>query len=164
MKKLFTILGVVFAVIIAIIIIAAAIFIPRTLKLDHEATAYIQDAVPKIVTNWNSQELIDRATPELMAAAKSRDEIDRLFAMFRRLGSFKHIDKPEGKVVSSAFVGRGTATVGSYSVRAKFEKGPATIQIQLQRANGTWKINGFRINSDVFLPAKASYEGSSCRT
>jgi hypothetical protein len=155
MKKLFTILGVIFTVIIAIIVIAAVIFIPRTLKLDREATAYIQDAVPKIVTNWDSQELVDRATPELIDAAKSRDEIDRLFVMFHQLGSFKHLDKPEGTVVSSAFTDTGTVTVGNYSAQAEFEKGPATIKIQLRRVNDTWQINGFRIYSDVLLPPKA---------
>jgi len=154
MKKLFTILGVIFAVIIVVFIIAAAIFIPRTLKLDHEATAYIQDAVPKIVTNWNSQELVDRATPELMAATKSRDQVDRLFVMFRQLGSFKHLDKPEGTVVSSAYTGTGTVTVGSYKAHAEFEKGEARIEIQLRRVGDTWKINGFRIFSDALFPPK----------
>ncbi|HEY4417240.1 MAG TPA: hypothetical protein VGO57_16235, partial [Verrucomicrobiae bacterium] len=62
MKKIFTILGVIFAVIIGIIVIVAAIFIPRALKLDREAVTYIKDAVPKIVTGWKSQELADRAT------------------------------------------------------------------------------------------------------
>ena len=154
MKKLFTILGIIFATIIAIIVIAAAIFIPRALKLDHEATAYIQDAVPKIVTNWNSQELVDRATPELLAAAKKNDELARLFVMFRQLGSFKQLDKPEGMVVSSAYTGEGTVTLGNYTAHGDFEKGKAIIKIQLRRVDGTWKINGFRINSDVFLPPK----------
>ena len=154
MKKLFTILGIIFAAFIAIIVLAAAIFIPRALKLDHEATAYIQDAVPKIVTNWNSQELVDRATPELIAAAKKNDDLDRLFVMFRQLGSFKQLDKPEGMVVSSAYTGEGTVTLGNYIAQADFEKGKATIKIQLRRVNDTWKINGFRINSDVFLPPK----------
>lgn len=155
MKKLFAILGVIFAVIIVIIVIAAAIFIPRTLKLDREATAYIQDAVPKIVTNWSSQELVDRATPELMDAAKSRDRLDRLFVMFQQLGSFKHLDKPKGTVGSSAFSGEGTVTLGNYTAQGDFEKGKASIKIQLRRVNNTWKINGFHINSDVFLPPKA---------
>jgi hypothetical protein len=156
MKKLFTILGVIFTVIIVIIVIAAAIFIPRTLKLDREATAYIQDAVPKIVTNWNSQELVDRATPELLAAGESRDKLDRLFIMFQRLGSFKHLDKPEGTVVSSAYTGTGTVTTGNYKALGEFEKGKARIEIQLQRVGNTWKINGFHIFSDALLPPKAS--------
>jgi hypothetical protein len=90
-----------------------------------------------------------------MDAVKSRDELDRLFVMFRQLGSFKHLDEPEGTVMSSALTGTGTTTVGNYSAHAEFEKGPATIKIQLRRVNDTWQINGFRINSDVFLPPKA---------
>lgn len=155
MKKLFTILGVIFAVILVIIGIAAAIFIPRTLKLDREATAYIQEAVPKIVTNWNSQELVDRATPELLAAGGSRDKIDRLFEMFQRLGSFKHLDKPKGIVTSSAYTGTGTVTLGNYKAQAEFEKGMARIEIQLRRVNDAWKINGFHIFSDALLPPKS---------
>ncbi len=122
MKKLFTVLGVIFAVVLAIIAIAAAIFIPRALKLNREATAYIQDAVPKIVGHWNSQELVDRATPELLAAGESRDKLDKLFVMFQRLGSFKHLDQPRGMVVSSAYTGTGTVTLGNYKAQAEFEK------------------------------------------
>jgi len=154
MKKLFTILGVIFVAILVIMGIAAAIFIPHALKLDREATAYIQDAVPKIVTNWNSQELVDRATPELLADAGSRDNIDRLFKMFEQLGSFKHLGKPEGTVTSSAHTG-STVTLGNYKVQAQFENGAATIGIQLRRVGDSWKINGFRITSDVFLPPRA---------
>ena len=154
MKKLFTILGIIFAVILAVIVIAAAIFIPRALKLDHEAVAYIQDAVPKIVANWNSQELVDRATPDLMDAAKSRDELDRVFVMASKLGALRQLDTPEGRIYSSAYTGTGVVTLGDYEAKAEFEKGTATIQIQLRRVGDTWKINGFHISSDVFLSPK----------
>jgi len=116
---------------------------------------YIQDAVPKIVTNWNSQELMDRATPELLAAVKKNDELDRLFIMFKRLGSLKHLDQPEGTVVSSTYTGTGTVTFGNYKTHAEFEKGEARIEIQLRLVGDTWKINGFRIFSDALLPPKA---------
>ncbi|HTR43198.1 MAG TPA: hypothetical protein VMH87_16410 [Pseudomonadales bacterium] len=154
MNKVFTILGIIFAVIISLIITAAAIFIPHALKLDHEATAYIQDAVPRIVTNWNSQELVDRATPELLAEGKSREDIDRLFVEFGKLGALKHLDTPEGTVNTRAYTGSGIVTVGNYEAKAEFENGTATIRIQLLRVGGGWKINGFHISSDVFLPPK----------
>ena len=154
MKKFFTILGVIFAVILIIFIIAAVIFISRALKLDREATAYIQDAVPKIVAQWNAQELVDRATPELLAATKSREELDRLFIMFRQLGALKHLDTPKGMVTSGAFSGTGLVTIGNYTSKVEFEHGIAMMQIQLRRVDDTWKINGFHINSDVFLPQK----------
>jgi hypothetical protein len=152
MKKLFNVLGIIFAVIIVVAIIAAAIFIPRTFKLQGAAITYIQDAVPKIVTNWNSQALVDRATPELMSASKSREQVDRLFGMFRKLGSLKRLDKPVGTVTSTAFTGTGTATVGNFIIKGEFEKGPATIKIQLRRVNDAWKINGFRVDSNALLP------------
>lgn len=154
MKKVFMILGVIFAVILVVIAIAAAIFIPRALKLDREAVAYIKDAVPKIVTNWKSQELVDRATPELMSAAGSRDKVDRMFVWFQELGSFKHLDEPEGMVTTSSYTGTGTVTLGNYKAQAEFEKGAARIEIQLLRVGDTWEINGFKIFSDALLPPK----------
>ena len=150
------ILGGIFAAILVIIGIAAAIFIPRLLALDREATAYIQDAVPKIVENWNSQELLDRATPELLSAMKSSEESNRLFTMFQQLGSLKRLETPSGGVVTRAYTSTGTSTVGNYTAQADFEKGTATIHIQLRRVNDTWRINGFHIGSDVFLPPKTS--------
>jgi len=155
MKKILVILGTIFAIILVIIGIAAAIFIPRALKLDHEAMAYIKEAVPKIVTGWKSQELVDRATPELLDAAGSRDKVDRMFGWFQQLGSFKHLDEPEGMVTTSSYTGTGTVTLGNYKARAEFEKGPARIEIQLRRVGDTWKINGFKVFSDVLLPPKA---------
>lgn len=154
MKKFFTILGAIFAAILIIVIIAVALFIPRALKLDREATSYIQDVAPKIVEQWNAQELVDRATPELLSAAKSRDELDRLFIMFRQLGRLKHLDTPKGAVTSGAFSGTGPVTIGNYTAAAEFEHGAATMRIQLRRVGDMWKINGFYINSDVFLPPK----------
>lgn len=154
MKKVLVILGVIFGVILVAVGIAAAIFIPHALKLDHEATAYIQVAVPKIVEHWKSQELTSRATPELLKAAGSQDRIDRLFVMFRRLGAFKHLDTPQGDVSTSAYSGTGVVTVGNYTAQAEFENGNATIRIQLLRVGDGWKINGFHINSDALLPPK----------
>lgn len=157
MKKFFMILGGIFGVILVIAGIAAAILIPAALRLDKDATAYIKDAVPKIVTNWNIQEMVNRASPQLNSTVASHGGYDRLFEMFHRLGAFKQLGAPKGSVGASAFTGQGAATLGNYTVPAEFEKGQATIQIQLRRFNDTWQINGFYVQSDVFLqpvPAK----------
>jgi hypothetical protein len=152
MKKLLMILGVIFAALILLLGVSAAIFIPRTLKLDKEATEYIKGNVPKITDGWNSKNLIDRATPELLSEVKSQEEWDRLFAAFQQLGSLRHLDQPKGSVFSGAFTKQGSYTIGNYTVQADFEKGSADISIQLLRVGTEWKINGFHINSDVFFP------------
>jgi hypothetical protein len=74
--------------------------------------------------------------------------------MFRQLGELKHLDAPKGGITSGAFTGTGVVTMGNYTAKAEFEHGAATLQIQLRRVDDTWKINGFYINSDVFLPQK----------
>lgn len=154
MKKVFTIFGVIFAVILIIIAIFAAIFIPRALRLDRDATAYIQNAVPQICEHWNARALSDRATQEPLKDAKYKEDVGRLFEMFSRLGALKHLDTPKGSVVSGTYTGTGTYTVGNYTAEAEFAKGRATIKIQLLRVGEAWKINGFRIYSDAFLPSK----------
>ena len=154
MKKFLVILGCIFGVIIIAIVIIAAIFIPRSIKLDKEATAYIQDVVPKIVASWDPQPLIDRATPEFASSMKSSADLGRIFTMFRQLGGLKNLEKPTGNVTSGAFSQTGPITIGNYVAKAEFEKGKATISIQLRRSADKWQINGFHVNSDVFLPPK----------
>jgi hypothetical protein len=74
--------------------------------------------------------------------------------MFSQLGPLKHLDKPKGAVYSGVFTKQGSYTVGNYTANADFEKGSADIHIQLLRVGDEWKINGFKIYSDVFLPSK----------
>jgi hypothetical protein len=150
MKKVFTILGAFVAVILVAVGIAAAIFIPRALKLDREAVAYINQSVPEIVSHWNSQEFVARATPECLKAGGSREKIDQIFKWFQQLGAFEHLDEPRGMITSGT-----DGTLGNYTAQAKFEKGPARIEIQLRRVNDSWKINCFRVVSDALLPTKA---------
>jgi hypothetical protein len=161
MKKLLIVLGSVFAGIIILLLIAAIIFIPRTLVLDKKATQYIAENTPAVVDGWNPQNLIDRASPELLSSVKSREAWDRLFAFFRQLGSLKHLDPAKGAVISGAYSGQGMYTIGNYTVQAVFEKGSAVISVQLLRVGTTWKINGFHINSDAFLPPKAQSQGAA---
>ncbi len=152
MQKFFIVLGAVFAAIVVIVGVFAAIAIPRTLKLDREATEYLQNAVPKIVEHWNAQELVDRATPQLMAATKSPNDLNRYFVLFSRLGALKHLDTPKGGIVSSAYSGQEALAMGNYTITADFEKGPATLSVQIRHVDEGWKINGFRVNSELLLP------------
>jgi len=151
-KKFLIVLGGISATILLILGIAVAIYIPHVIKLDREAVAYIQIDVPKIVGDWNGKELAKRATPQLESAMKSHGGPERLFEVFRKLGPLKHLDAPVGKIETGAYAGQGAFTLGEYSARAVFEKSAATIVIQLLRMNGGWMINGFRVNSEAFLP------------
>ena len=125
------------------------------MRWDREATAYIEGAVPEIARAWNPQALIDRASPELLAAVKSADDWERLFTAYRRLGALQKLEKPTGSVTSGAFAGTGAFTIGQYTANAIFENGQAQLKIQVRLVDNGWKIDAFHINSDLFLPPKA---------
>jgi hypothetical protein len=71
-------LGGVFAGIIILLLIAAIIFIPRTLVLDKQATQYIAENTPAVVNGWNPKNLINRASPKFLSSVKSREEVSIL--------------------------------------------------------------------------------------
>ena len=155
MKKVLIGCGGISIVLLLVAGVIALIFIPRSLRLDKEATAYIEAAVPQIASAWDPQALIDRASPDLLAAVKSHDDLERLFVAYRRLGSLQKLEKPTGNVTSGAFSGSGAFTIGQYTANATFENGQAQLRIQVRRVGASWKIDAFHINSDLFLPPKA---------
>jgi hypothetical protein len=154
-KKILIGCGALSVVLLLVAIVAAVIFIPRSLRLDKDATAYIEEAVPQIAATWDPQALIHRASPELLATVKSQEDWERLFAAYRRLGALQKLEKPSGNVSSGAFAGTGSFTIGQYSAQATFEHGAAQLRIQLRRVGDGWKIDGFQIDSELFLPPKA---------
>lgn len=152
MNKFLKILGGIFLVLLIVVGIAAAIFIPRAMSLNADAMKYISTNVPPIVQSWNSDELVKRAAPELITP-EARKAIPGLFVWFSSLGKLKKLDKPVGRIYTGAHLGTHTyGTWGEYAVHADFDGGPAQITIVLIRDGASWKIMGFHVNSPVLLP------------
>jgi hypothetical protein len=150
MKNVLTILGAIFAIILLILGVLAAIYLPQAFRLDKEAVTYIETNVPMIVENWDPTQLMIRATPELSKSA-SEEDLKKIFSMWKRLGKLKSHYPPVGRVGTQSFTGSGTKTLGDYTLKARFEAGEAVIAIQLLRVDNGWKINGFHINSNAFM-------------
>ena len=73
MKKILTFFGITFLVLIIIVIAGVALVAIKGNKLDSESKAYVDTAFLPIVSDWNKEELIKRASPELMAVTKDGD-------------------------------------------------------------------------------------------
>ena len=123
---------------------ALAFLILRALWLNRDAEAYIKEEVPRIVSSWNSQTLLDQATPGLRMVLLSPSEAQAL-ATASKLGRFKHLGEPVGSLIAMVFKNKGDGTFGNYEVPAQFEAGNTTILIQVQRLDGRWRINGFQM-------------------
>ncbi len=150
MGKALKIIGAVGLVIVVIIGIAAAILIPRSIRLNKEATAFASDTFPLLVRDWDSQMLVDRATDEL-ANAGPRDQLDNLYDFLRPIGELQSTDPPQCSIFSRVSVAASRATVANCSFKATFSKDTADVYLQLRQEADTWKINAFRINSKFFV-------------
>ncbi|BBN87387.1 hypothetical protein [Azospira sp. I09] len=156
MNKFLKILGGVFLVLIIVIAVLAAIFVPKGLALDKDAVAYIETNVPIVVERWNAEDLKSRAAPELLALP-NMDQLPQLFSWLSALGKLKKLEKPIGQVGTGIYPGtQFNGTWGSYVANGEFEAGAAQIKILLRRTGETWQIMGFHINSPALLPRGAN--------
>lgn len=153
MKKAFQILGIIFAALLVLIIGVVGYAGYKGKQLDASSQQYIDAAVPAIVSNWTESELAARSAPQLVQAT-TPEQLAKMFKWFSNgLGPMKKYCGAKG--ASNVFISpqQGKTTSARYTACAQFEKGNATIEVALiQRADTSWAITGFRVNSPALLP------------
>lgn len=121
-------------------------------QLEAGSKAYVDEVVPKIVSSWNSKDLTERASPELIATAPP-EKIEKVFRAFSdRLGRLRSYEGSRGQAHVWVTTHTGKVTTASYVAEATFEKAKASVQVNLVMHDGTWKIAGFFVNSDALIP------------
>ena len=144
MKKFFIVLGAIFLTLILLGAIGIGIAAFRGAALDKESKAYVDAAVPVIISSWNTQELLSRASPEFNQATKT-DDVERFFRTLRLLGKMQKYQGSKGQSVISRILGKGTTISADYLVKAEFEGGTAKIYVKLIKHRNLWQIGGFRV-------------------
>src|SRR3954454_18091330 len=119
MKKWFVIVGAVFLVLAALGVAWFVKDVKQGMALDRESKAYVDSAIPAIVSSWNAQELLDRASPELMAATRPED-VGKLFELFRPLGRLSKYQGSQGQAIIYTDLAKGTTVSRSYIAKAAF--------------------------------------------
>jgi|SRR5262245_12727048 len=151
MKKLLIVLGIVFIVLLVGIagLIGYAAFTGS--RLDKESKAYVDAAVPAIVSSWNEQELLRRASPEFQKAASSSD-VERLFRWLRTLGRLQKYEGAQGESITSVTQQTGKVIYARYSAKAFFDAGEANIEVGLIKHGDQWQIGRFNVTSPALVP------------
>jgi hypothetical protein len=144
----FIIAGVISLVLVAIIavFIGYASYIGST--LDKESKAYVDRSVPAIVSSWSEEELINRASPEFKQAIEQA-EMNRLFRWFRTLGPLETYEGSQGQATISVTPQTGKVVSARYLTKGRFERGEATIQINVIKHGDAWQIAGFKVDSSA---------------
>jgi hypothetical protein len=151
MKKPFIVLGEIFLCIILIGAIVFSVAVYNGAKLDKSSKAYVDAVAPSIISSWNSQELIKRASPAFLKVTP-QDKLDTMFKMFSaKLGALKEYKGSKGSS-SISLSPYGKIVTASYIVRATFEKADAEIKISIIQYNEEWQVLEFSVNSKASMP------------
>lgn len=169
MKEFLMISGGIFLILIALIavtvlaiVITVFIFLPKylkslpqTMELNEEAQDYVNTAILETVNDWNFKKLYDRATPQFLELSHS-EETEKIVDFCRQLGkleSYKgavggwHSPESSKEIYLGSSQKFGKIALGNYVAEADFEKGSATIKMQIIRRENQWLINSFTIST-----------------
>jgi hypothetical protein len=145
MRKVLMLLGTI--ALIGVVFAAFGVF--RVFAADRESRAFVDDTLPRIVDGWDDRNLLAIATPELQQPG-TRDELDRVFAMYRKLGRLLHVEPATGQATLT-YTTRGRGIIGQYSANAEFENGPATISLIVVKSQDKWLIQRIQVTSKVLF-------------
>ncbi len=150
MRKVFYTLGAVFLTLIVVVVGGFGYLAYAGNQLDREAKAYVDEAVPAIVTDWSADELMRRASPKLLQATKP-DDFRTAFALFAKLGPLVQYKGSKGDATVFVSAGNGQTVTAKYLADATFKDGDASIDVELDKLDGAWKIRVFRVNSTAMI-------------
>ena len=147
MKKVFIFLSVAFALFVVIVIAGIIFVVSKGTALYKGSQEYVDIAIPAIVSEWDKQELMNRASPKFMESVQE-NELDKIFVMYRGLGKLKEYKSAEGKGGGFSFSsGHDKVISVDYVAKAQFDAGPAEIKVSLIKHGDNWKIFKFQVNS-----------------
>lgn len=148
MKKVLTVLGVVFICLTTGAVTGCFSPYYPVGRLDKESRAYVDEVVPIIVASWNSKELINRASPEFLRAIPA-EKIELLFdTLSKQMGPMKEYKGSAGQA-EIIITSEDEIITANYLARAVFERVPAKIKVQTILRNDEWQILGFRVIVNV---------------
>lgn len=146
MKKIFIILGGIFALLIVAAVIGFSYLAIEGRTLDQDSKAYVDRVTPEILSSLDRNTLFRYASDELKNSA-SAEEFDKIFKWFGKLGRFEQYRGSSGQASISVTADQGKKITGVYEAQAEFENGPATVIVTVIKKADAWEVLGFRINS-----------------
>jgi hypothetical protein len=153
MKKLITILGYFFLALIAVFVAGIGSLAVVGGALDKQSKAFVDAAVPAIVSEWDVVEVRKRASAEYNEAVNYGD-MEELFNAFQKLGKFEDYKGSTGDSTITVSLKYGVELTADYTANAEFEKGTVNIQMALIKLGGEWRILDLQMTPELFSQKK----------
>lgn len=149
MKKAIMILGYIFLVLIVVLIVGYGTLTIIGHRLDRESKAFVDAAVPAIVSTWDVDEIEKRASPEFNDEV-DYDGLEQDFDVLRQLGKLVEYKGSTGDSNITLSLQYGYEITADYTANADFEAGSANMQMSLIKHGGQWQILDLKINPEEF--------------
>jgi hypothetical protein len=118
--------------------------------LNAEGIAYAQDAIRKITTDWNPDELWVRGNP-ILSVKYSKQHFRDLFDADRKIfGKIQAVKSTQGKAIETVTPGRPMITAW-YTFRVDYERGIADVITLVEKDGDVWHIDLFEIKPFIQL-------------
>ncbi len=128
----------------ALLAFIAAVVASAGYSLDKESKAFVDTAVPAIVSGWDVAELQKRASEEFNNSVDYGDLV-RYFAILRKMGSLREYQGSTGESQITLSLLGGVSITALYTASAECDEGTADLELSLIKQKGIWRILGIRI-------------------
>lgn len=147
MKKVVMILGYIFLALIVGLLAGYGTLTVIGNRLDKESKAFVDAAIPEIVSTWDVREIEKRASPEFNADV-DYDGLEQDFGVLRQLGNLVMYKGSTGDAHITLSLRYGYEITADYTASADFETGATSMQMSLIKHGGQWQILDFTITPE----------------
>lgn len=148
MKKFLSVVGALFLVVVLGIGGFVAYVMFQGKALDTSSKAYVRASVPAIISTWSEQELLKRASPQLLKELRAHPgQLDHVFRRMSALGALKHFGDVKGEANTAYNLPHDTSSTAAYKAKAVFANGKVTIKVRLILQDGKWKFLNFYVTA-----------------
>ena len=116
--------------------------------LQASSRAYVEANVPAIISTWSKDELLKRASPQLLKSINENpDQLDRQFQNLSKLGTMQSFGDVKGYATNFTTNQDRIVTTASYVATAEFKNGEGYISVRLIQSQGQWRFLLFNVDS-----------------
>ena len=116
--------------------------------LQASSKAYVEANVPMIISTWSKDELLNRASPQLLKSInEDPNHLDRQFQNLSKLGAMRSFGDVKGYATNFTTNQDRIVRTATYVATAKFENGEGHISVRLIQSHGRWQFLQFNVDS-----------------
>ncbi len=141
------ILGYIFLAIIVVLLVGFGSLTVIGNRLDKGSKAFVDAAIPAIVSTWDVSEIEKRASPEFNDEV-DHDGLEQDFGVLQQLGNLVVYKGSTGDAHITLSLQYGYEITADYTASADFEAGSTNMRMSLIKHGGQWQILEFKINPE----------------